>query len=78
MKTAEVIFEMIDNHMIPRDSAIAYIENYALSREIQAVQKFHQEMHGGCPEAIEAVINRIEAQLEELLDKTVEACTVKL
>ena len=76
MKTVEGIVTLI--RIVPREHAIEMIENYALSREIQAVQKFQRETYGGSPEEIEAAINRIEAQLDELLEKTMEAYTAKL
>ena len=78
MKTAEEIVFLVINPDVRREIKIKLVENYGIQREREGIEKLHKETLGYCPREIEEVIERITSQLDDLLDKTMEAGIVRL
>jgi hypothetical protein len=72
--TAEDIYTLIDNKSVTKDVGVKLIENYGYRQQREAIEKLQSEF-GGYSVEIEDAIGKVNAQLDEMLKNTVNACT---
>jgi hypothetical protein len=72
---AEEIYNSISSKSVSREVAIKLIENYGLRRERNAIEEMQKGVSHS--EEIENGIKRIIEKLDELFERTMEACQIK-
>jgi len=75
--TAEEIYCSIRSFTVSADAGIKLIENYGLQRKRHAEKVLTEDTSAAEMMKMSETINRISAKLDELFEKTAEACKKK-